>query len=88
MVRKLEKVLLARHKALMVPQPLEDRLFLDGVQVCDFYHGKRLIADPEVVGLLDRTSHMFRPNGARVRIANAARSLMIKWRRLRKRLRD
>jgi hypothetical protein len=86
--RKIEKTLLARHRDVMVPQPLEDRLFLDGVQVCDFYKDKLLLADPSVSALLDRASHMFRPNGARVRIANAARRLLIRWRRLRKRLKD
>lgn len=86
--RKAEKVLLARHKDRMIPQPLQNRLFLDGVQICDFYKNKILVADPAVADLLDRTSHMFRPNGARIKIANAARRLMIKWRRFRKRLKD
>jgi hypothetical protein len=85
--RRVERRLLADHRQRMIPQPDGDRLFLDGVQVCDFYREEKLLVDPGVVALLDRMSHVFRPAGPRVMLANAARGALIGWRRLVKRLR-
>ncbi|MDH6266590.1 hypothetical protein M2360_001986 [Rhizobium sp. SG_E_25_P2] len=85
--RQVEKRLLRRHRARLIPAPGSEQLFLDGVQICDFYREKRLLADPAVAALLDRMSHLFRPKGPRVLLANLSRGALIGWRRLLKRLR-
>lgn len=84
---RAERRLLRRYRALMTPPPAGDMLFLSGVQPCDYYRDKLLLADPAVSALLDRVSHVFRPKGPRVLVANAARAVMIRWRRILKRLR-
>ncbi|WP_137156545.1 hypothetical protein [Rhizobium sp. FKL33] len=86
-IRRAERQLLAGHRMRMVPQPESEKLFLDGVQDCAFYRQNRLLADPAVTTLLDDMSHVFRPRGPRVLLANSARSLLIGWRRLVKRVR-
>ena len=86
MLRKMERRLLRKYGALMLPQPA-DRLFLEGPARCDYYDDKALEADPGVRALIDDLTRKFRPGGIRMRFANAARSSLMLWRRIANRFR-
>ena len=78
---KLERRLLKRYASIMVPAPV-GRLFLEGPAECAYYDEKVLEADPRVKALLDDLTRKFRPGGVRMRIAGAARTALMSWRRL------
>ena len=65
----------------MIPPPRE-KIFLTGQAAFDYYDGDVLAADPKVKALLDDLTRKFRPGGLRMRVANAARSSLMGWRRL------
>ena len=83
---KMERRLLKRHSAVMVPAPA-DKLFLEGPAKCDYYDETVLEADPKVKALLDDLTKKFRPGGLRMRIAGAGRTMLLAWRRLTNRFR-
>jgi hypothetical protein len=86
MLLKMERKLLKRHASSMVPAP-GAKLFLEGPAHCDYYDEKALEADPRVKALLDDLTRKFRPGGIRMRVAGAARTALLSWRRLANRFR-
>jgi hypothetical protein len=78
---RMERRLLKRYADAMVPAP-GARLFLDGPANCDYYDDKVLETDPKVKALLDDLTRKFRPGGFRMRVAGAARTGLLSWRRL------
>lgn len=83
---KMERRLLKRHGAAMVPAPGE-KLFLEGSASCDHYDLAVLETDPKVKALLDDLTRKFRPGGLRMRIAGAGRAMLMTWRRVTNRFR-
>ena len=83
---KMERRLLKKYSSLMVPSP-GARLFLEGPAICDYYDERALEADPRVRALLDDMTRKFRPGGIRMRVAGAARTALMGWRRLANRFR-
>ena len=83
---KMERRLLKKYSSLMVPSP-GARLFLEGSANCDYYDERALEADPRVRALLDDMTRKFRPGGIRMRVAGAARTALMGWRRLANRFR-
>lgn len=77
----IESKILKRFPTLMVPPP-GPKLFLEGQAEFAYYDDKVLAADPRVKALLDDLTAKFRPGGLRMRLANAARSSLMGWRRL------
>jgi hypothetical protein len=80
--RKVERLLLKKYRSLMVPQPSEGPLFLDGEQLCTYYDGDVLEADPAVKRLLDEFSNKFRPGGLRLWVMGWSRFWLTLWRRI------
>jgi len=78
---KIERKLLRKHKARMVPRPEANRLFLDGVQECRYYDAAALEADPQVRRLLDEIGGQFRPGGLRQWVLGWSRFWLTLWRR-------
>jgi hypothetical protein len=78
---KMERRLLKKYAPVMVPAPGE-KLFLEGPASCDYYDETVLESDVRVKELLDDLTKKFRPGGPRMRMAGAARSLVMGWRRL------
>ena len=83
---KMERRLLKKYASIMVPAP-GAKLFLEGPANCDYYDEKILEADPRVKALLDELTRKFRPGGLRMRMAGAARTALMGWRRLTNRFR-
>jgi hypothetical protein len=83
---KMERKLIKKYASAMVPAP-GPKLFLEQSANCDYYDEKALEADPKVKALLDELTRKFRPGGLRMRIAGAARSALLGWRRLTNRFR-
>lgn len=85
-LRKMERKLLKKYRSSMVPPPGE-KLFLEGAASFDYLDEKVLETDPKVKALLDDLTRKFRPGGLRMRLAGAARSALMGWRRLANRFR-
>lgn len=82
----MERKLLAKFRSSMVPAPGE-KLFIEGAASVDYYDDKVLSADAGVAALLDDLTDKFRPGGLRMRLAGAARYLLMGGRRLLNRFR-
>lgn len=82
----MERKLLSKFRSSMVPAPGE-KLFIEGAASLDYYDDKALSADPGVAALLDDLTDKFRPGGLRMRLAGAARWLLMTWRRVANRFR-
>ncbi|MCB1447005.1 MAG: hypothetical protein KDJ87_14755 [Rhizobiaceae bacterium] len=83
---RMERKLLRKFGPAMVPAP-GDKLFIEGAAHFDYYDDKVLEADPKVRALLDDLTRKFRPGGLRMRLAGAARTALMSWRRLANRFR-
>lgn len=83
---KMERRLSKKYASMMVPAS-GPKLFLEGPANCDYYDEKVLEADPKVRALLDELTQKFRPGGIRMRMAGAARTALMGWRRLTNRFR-
>ena len=83
---KMERKLLRKYAPVMVPPP-GAKLFLEGPANCDYYDETVLESDPAVKALLDDLTRKFRPGGIRMRMAGAARTALMGWRRLTNRFR-
>jgi hypothetical protein len=85
--RKVESELLADYRPLMVPAPQGDRLFLDGPELCVYYDGATLEADPAVARLITGVCRTFRPGGLHLWVMNWSRFWLSLYRRIMKVLR-
>lgn len=83
---RMERKLLKKYTPAMVPAP-GSKLFLEGPANCDYYDETVLESDPKVKALLDDLTRKFRPGGLRMRMAGAARTALLGWRRLTNRFR-
>jgi hypothetical protein len=83
----VQRELLANYRALMVPQPSGDRLFLEGAEQCPYYDSTLLEADPAVARLLKSVCNTFRPGGLHLWVMNWSRFWLSLYRRIRKALR-
>ncbi|MBX9457740.1 MAG: sulfotransferase domain-containing protein [Rhizobium sp.] len=83
---RMERKLLRKFAPVMVPAP-GPKLFLDGPAQFEHYDTEILEADSRVRALLDDFSRKFKPGGIRMRMAGAARSALMIWRRLANRFR-
>jgi hypothetical protein len=81
---ELEKRMLNRYRAHMIPKPGNGTLFLRGNQVCIYYDEETLVADPKVARLLDDTARKFRPGGLRMWVASWSRFWLTLYRRIMK----
>ena len=84
---KVERLLLAGYRPLMIPQPQGNRIFLDGPQECVYYDGAALEADPAVARLLGSVANTFRPGGPYIWAMNWSRFWLSLYRRIVKLLR-
>lgn len=85
--RKVERELLTDYRKLLVPQPKQERLFLDGSEECPYYDGDVLQQDPAVSRLLDTVCNTFRPGGLHLWVMNWSRFWLSLYRRIMKALR-
>lgn len=83
---KMERKLLKKFAPAMVPAP-GAKLFLEGDARFEYFDVEALEADPKVRALLDDLSRKFQPSGIRMRMAAAARSTLMTWRRFTNRFR-